>query len=707
VAAPALRVAVSLDRLALHRQAGRRLFRHHVENGVAVTAGLAAVAVGTDLWLGLPAAVLAAIGAACVSIVDLPSPLATKFRQLSAALAGSTLVTLFAGLASGTPWAMAIVVAMTSIGLAFATAFGRPALTLGVAAVLALVIGLALPAATTGIALSRTGLFALGGVAYEALAMLLAALTMDRERRMALNEALIAFAAYVRSRARYYDPTSGADDTLAVVIESHGAVTEKMQAAREIIFGGTRDGRWSGGMVALIDTYEAVLASDADWESLRAPAHAAALRRIEALTRRMADDIDALALALVAPLAAVPAGDYAAPLFALDEVLHADGGAGGILRPTREKLARALRCTAQLADSLSAGGAVVGVPSGVDVAVFLQPPPAILATLRAQATLTSPVARYAIRLTLAMLAGYGLTLVLPRYVHGGWVLLTVALIMRTSYAVTRQRRNDRLLGTLAGCALAAVLMPVLPERGIVACIIIGVGVSHAYASVNYRITSFAASAMALLLLHFLEPQTGFIAERIVDTLIGVGICMLFARVLPSWEWRDVPRLVDALLDVDRRFAILALERAPPEQAYRLARKRALDAFTTLATTIRRLASEPKRQAGNLPALNRLLAANYLLASDLVSVQSLLRARSAQIDEVRADHLLQSALERVRRALSQPGEALAAAEGALRRRGWADLGGTDPVVYLRRRLLHIERSAARLAEEAGKARDAAP
>ncbi|MDE2295586.1 MAG: FUSC family protein, partial [Gammaproteobacteria bacterium] len=373
---------------------------------------------------------------------------------------------------------------------------------------------------------------------------------------------------------------------------------------------------------------------------------------------------------------------------------------------TRAKFARLVDRVARLAAVVAAGDAAPPVPAGVDVAAFLDRRPAALATLRAQASGSSPVARYALRLTLAMLLGYGVTLALPHGVHGGWVLLTIALIMRGSYAVTRQRRNDRLVGTLAGCGVMALLLPIMPDRAVVAGVIVAVGVSHAYANVNYRITSFAASAAALMFLHFLEPGARFIAQRILDTAIGAGISGAFAFVLPNWEWRDVPRLVEALLAADLRYARLALERAPPEQAYRIARKRALDAFSALVATTRRLSSEPKRTAGDLAALNRLLAANYLFASDLASVQSLLRAARGAIDASEAGRALRATSDRVIETFGLSPADLAA-DGvpatALRRRGWADLAETRPVVYLRRRLLHIEFSARRLVAEATRVR----
>lgn len=48
----------------------RVLFRPHIENGMMVSATLAMVAAIADFWLGAGPAVLASIGAMCVSIVD-------------------------------------------------------------------------------------------------------------------------------------------------------------------------------------------------------------------------------------------------------------------------------------------------------------------------------------------------------------------------------------------------------------------------------------------------------------------------------------------------------------------------------------------------------------------------------------------------------------------------------------------------------------
>src|SRR6202012_3595629 len=89
----------------------------------------------------------------------------------------------------------------------------------------------------------------------------------------------------------------------------------------------------------------------------------------------------------------------------------------------------------------------------LDLAPFRAPVPRGFGILLRQFDCKAPALRYAIRLTLAMLTGLGLTLAFPRFAHANWILLTIALIMRANYSITSRRRWDRVTGTLIGCGL--------------------------------------------------------------------------------------------------------------------------------------------------------------------------------------------------------------------------------------------------------------
>ena len=104
----------------------------------------------------------------------------------------------------------------------------------------------------------------------------------------------------------------------------------------------------------------------------------------------------------------------------------------------------------------------------------------------------------------------------------------------------------------------------------------------------------------------------------------------------------------------------------------------------------------------LALVNELLNANYLFASDLASVRTALLARASEFDPTEADGALSTAREIVLNALLEENTGRAKRPDHLRRRGLSDLPDTAALPFLRRRLLHIERSARNVSALAARA-----
>jgi len=162
---------------------------------------MAVVVVGTGILFGRSVAALATTGALYASIVDQPSPLSIKWRIFLLDITGASAATLLASLAGSSPWLLGPLIAVGSAGTALLSAYGRRALGLGVAAVLALLFGMATHAASLNLQLIHTAIFAVGGTAYAMVALLLALLLDDRTRQLYLGEAMLAFARYIAAKA--------------------------------------------------------------------------------------------------------------------------------------------------------------------------------------------------------------------------------------------------------------------------------------------------------------------------------------------------------------------------------------------------------------------------------------------------------------------------------------------------------------------------
>ena len=146
--------------------------------------------------------------------------------------------------------------------------------------------------------------------------------------------------------------------------------------------------------------------------------------------------------------------------------------------------------------------------------------------------------------------------------HGNWVLLTIAVVMRANYGLTKQRRDDRVVGTLIGCVIAAGAVAWLPAGALVAAQGISLAVTHSFVRLNYRLTSIGASMTALVSLHLADPSfPAPVLARLADTLIGAAIAHLFSYVWPHWEFFEAPRIAKRLLGRLAAFAGVTLNPA--------------------------------------------------------------------------------------------------------------------------------------------------
>jgi len=691
----------------LPKQVSLAMFRVHLENGLAVAIGVGLTGLVVGAALGLDAGMAAAAGAICVSITDQPDPLRQKPWLIGFGLLSACFFSALSSAAHFDKTAFLAAVAFTGLWVGLVSAYGKRAINVATTSILAFIFTMAEHSYGGGDALDHFILFACGTIFYATYALVCAYLFDDRARRLLLAEAMRAFTAYMRAKAALYNPDSEGPAAFRALIESHATLADRLQAARDALYARKRSvlqRKRIDVLIALLDLFETVLSSDADIELLRHAKARELLWRFNSCIHLIADEVERLTLALrdsrphaeprahteqmAALVEAVRQAREAAPG---DETLYA-------FAATALKLQLADQYGAALACALDRDTPPSAIAADLDLDLFRQDTPHGLSVLVQQFHTRSPALRYGLRLSLAMMAGYGLTWIFPSLAQAHWILLTIALIMRANYSVTRQRRWDRVTGTLIGCALALLFLNTLPPWSLLVLIALAVGTSHAYGGIAYRVTAIGASVSSLLLLHFVDPNPQF-AARITDTLIGAGLSWVFSYLLPHWERYDLPGTVRNLLAADAQFADAVLRRQPVYGAYRLGRKKAMDAVAALSGALRRLTDEPNVNRRSLAALGELLGANYLLASDLSSMPVLLKLRAQDLGP-QADNAINATRARVV-ALLSPDTDEQAAQAIPERDSYHTLQGDAAQEILARRLAHIEHAARRVARLSGR------
>lgn len=631
-------------------------------SGATAAAGVAIVALATGLWLGPAAAAVVAVGATCVSIVDTPVPHDYKRAAFLIAIIFDSLATLAIGLTGHEPLLQALVVAVTSFVGAMLTIYGKTTLALCMSMILSVVFALGIEIGGGMAAAHHALLFFAGATAYAAFGLAMSHLLEARHKQIALTGALEAFADYIRAKAILYDSRTGIETGYATLIERQVTLMERVENARNLLFRHMqvqRHRQMAAGLIAALDAFETILSSQTDYWLLQRQFSGqrdsgALLNRIRIgilHTATLVDDIAGeIRIGKPSPSLQAVRNEFIAIAETLENVAPLDDGSDADtehgaalleLRAVLERIGHAVDAIDRLQAVIRSPDAAEDLLGLIKLDEFLPPRPYRLRLIRRHLRLGSPIFRYALRLTAAMLCAFALATMLTKYFsHGSWILLTVAVIMRANYSATRQRQKDRLIGNLIGCVLAAVALHLLSDPALLALYFASIALAHAYAPVRYLITSVAACVMALLMMHFLSPAGGsMLAERLLDTGLGAAIAALFSFLLPYWERQDLPQLSAALLRASRKYARQALRRNPPEQSYRLARKDLFDAGADFAGALQRLASEPGSREADITRLQAFLSANYRMMAQLAALHVLLRMRGRDLDADAAETLL--------------------------------------------------------------------
>jgi uncharacterized membrane protein YccC len=209
-----------------------------------------------------------------------------------------------------------------------------------------------------------------------------------------------------------------------------------------------------------------------------------------------------------------------------------------------------------------------------------------------RAATSRPAVTAGLRLALCLGIATAVTAAWHDQTHSYWLPLTVATVVRPEYASVFVRSVNRAAGTLAGAVVAATVLVVLPSglpTAVLAAAAIGLAVAASPRSYALSVLGITCSALLSASIGTRDPV--FPAVRLLDTLAGTAIALVFGYLL--WPGRrGVPETVriaeatraaglyldQALLPAARR-ADWALVR---DRAYRLAHTSRAAAYSSLA-----------------------------------------------------------------------------------------------------------------------------
>jgi uncharacterized membrane protein YccC len=652
----------------------RFIYSHYFFGGVRQGVGmlLPVLILGVlfgDYTLGL----VATFGAQCVAIIDQPGgPQRHRTNEMFGGVVLATLTVCITGFASTHRLALWVVVIAQCFFYSLFTVYGKRGGLIGFAGLLVMALTMHSPLPTDQVLLHAAGTLG-GALFYLLFSLAFSRLFWLREEQQAMSVALFATADYVEARAAFYDETEDLEDSYRALIQSQSTMTERHQAARDVVLRALPRGKGWGDsrrvmiwnmFVDMLQLTDTLFATHTDYAALRRTlAGNDILLFMHDALFKMSLDLNRIALAIshgqpVKRRTRIKA-ELRAIEYEIDQLKQQGLGQRepeilALLIQIQRRLRNAARIVDRLGEhSLARPDAVPTNALRIDKSLtrFMSRQEFRLGMITSNLRMDSPNLRYALRVTLA--AAIAMTIselwVTTSFsAHNYWIMLTIVIIMKPGFALTRQRNGWRLTGTLIGCVLAMILLNMTEQPGIlfmallVACIM-----GNSLVQLNYMASAIFNTLFVVLAFHFVSPGTvsmAVIGERAMDTLIGCALALVCSYAFPWWEARFMPSLARAAINANREYLRAGLRYADvmrdkqarrpaadvaqgpvPESPataaeidadlnWRLARRNVHVAFSNFAEAFYRMMSEPRSRQEFVPELNNLLIQNHVLAS---------------------------------------------------------------------------------------------
>ncbi|MBP1839663.1 FUSC family protein [Formosa algae] len=245
-------------------------------------------------------------------------------------------------------------------------------------------------------------------------------------------------------------------------------------------------------------------------------------------------------------------------------------------------------------------------------------------------SLKSPIFRHTLRLTISILVAF----LLGQFFeirNAYWIILTVIVIMRPNYGLTKERTKNRILGTLIG-AIFAIAIIMLTSNPAVYAVLAAVSLMFGFSLIqqNYRVGATFITTYIIFVYALLDPNAmSVIKFRVLDTLIGALISLCATYFLwPNWEYKKLNDVIESVIKNNTIYLLatknLYHSKNTDNINYKVPRKEAFLAVANLNAAFQRMTQDPKSKQIELDLIYNIVTLNHTFLAAVASLGSFIQ-----------------------------------------------------------------------------------
>ncbi len=621
------------------QEIGNFFYSQYFADGLRITFGTLIPALVFSLLGDLQTGLTISLGALVVGLSDTPGPLNHRRNGMLYCTIAVLVSALITNLVNGLPLLLTLVIMALSFLFSMFAVYGARASSVGTMAILVMILNIDTFGESFIEVITHTSYLLVGCVWYMLLSLSLYQVRPYRQAQQELAESIRNVADYIHIKANFYDVKQENEKNYHSLIEQQIIVSEHQNNVRDLLFRGKkliRDTTKIGRLLILIftdivDLFEQSMATHYDYDSIKQQyGQTGVLQHFHLTIRRIANELDHFAYQVNANRRPKALYNFKNDLERIRTAIDKVEKTHQINTLPLKKILINVRNLVQRINNIYSYFDLdpknTFRKEETDLSKFIEHKEIDVKQLRENLTLESTLFRHAVRMAVVMGIGYLLSLAINIGTHSYWVLLTIMVILKPGFSLTKQRNFQRLVGTIiGGISGALILILIKDETTLFILLLLFMVATYSLIRVNYIVSVMFMTPFILILFSFLDMNTLVVAqERIIDTLIGSALAFFSSYViLPNWESTQVQGTMRKLLVANYNYLAQALKIIAGQHLstteYKLARKEVYISTANMGSAFQRMITEPKSKQKNAKEVNKFVVFNHILSSYSVTL----------------------------------------------------------------------------------------